>query len=44
VVLLGLGFSAASTNRKPSSSTAITTMFVIYGVLILIGAGFRSLF
>lgn len=44
VVLLGLGFSAASTNRKLSSSTTIATMCVIYGVLILIGAGFKAAF
>jgi hypothetical protein len=44
VVLLGLGFSAASTNRKLSSNTTIATMFVIYGVLILIGAGLKAAF
>lgn len=44
VVLLGLGFSAASTNRKLKSSTTIATMCVIYGVLILIGAGLKAAF
>ena len=43
VVLLGLGFSAASSNRKPSVSTGITTMFVIYGLLTLILAAWASL-
>jgi len=42
VVLLGLGFSAASSNRKPSVSTGITTMFVIYGLLTLIVAAWAS--
>jgi Yip1 domain len=44
VALLGLGFSAASPNRKLSAGTAITTMFVIYGILVLIGAGVRAAF
>jgi hypothetical protein len=44
VVLLGLGFAAASENRKLKSSTTIATMCVIYGVLILIGAGLKAAF
>jgi hypothetical protein len=44
VILLGLGFSAASENRKLKSSTTIATMCVIYGVLILIGAGIKAAF
>lgn len=44
VVLLGLGFAAASSNRKPSTKTAITTTFVIYGILVLIGIGFKVVF
>ena len=44
VVLLGLGFSAASSNRKPSVSTSITTAFVCYGILVLIGIGFKVAF
>jgi Yip1 domain len=44
VALLGLGFSAASPNRKLSAGTAITTMFVVYGILVLIGAGIRAAF
>jgi hypothetical protein len=44
VVLFGLGFAAASSNRKPSSGTGVTTMLVIYGVIILIGAGFKAAF
>ncbi len=44
VVLLGLGFSVASPNRKLTAGTGITTMLVIYGILILIGAGFKAAF
>jgi hypothetical protein len=44
VLLLGLGYSTASSNRKPSTSTAIITMFVIYGLLILAGAGLKVAF
>jgi hypothetical protein len=44
VVLLGLGFTAASSNRKPSAKTGIVTMFVIYGLLLLIGAGLKVAF
>jgi hypothetical protein len=44
VALLGLGFSAASPNRKLSAGTAVTTMFVVYGILVLIGAGIRAAF
>ena len=43
-ILLGLGFSAAAGNRKLSAGTSITTMFVIYGSLILLGAVFRAVF
>jgi Yip1 domain len=44
VVLLGLGFAAASPSRKLSAGTGITTMLVIYGFLILIGAGLKAAF
>ena len=44
VVLLGLGFSTASSNRKPSTGTAIATMFVTYGIVVLIGIGFKMAF
>jgi Yip1 domain len=44
VILLGLGFSAASTNKKLSSGTTIATMCVIYGGLILIIAGLKVAF
>jgi hypothetical protein len=43
VVLLGLGFSTASSNRKPSVSGAMTTMFVIFALLALISAAWGSL-
>jgi hypothetical protein len=42
--LLGLGFSAASPNRKLTPQTAITTMLVLYGILALIGAGLKVAF
>ncbi|HET9837630.1 MAG TPA: YIP1 family protein [Candidatus Angelobacter sp.] len=44
VVLFGLGFSAASNNRKPDTGTGITTMFVVYGVLILCTLGWKAVF
>lgn len=44
VILLGLGFSAASPNRKLTPKTTIVTMLVIYGVLTLISAGFKAAF
>jgi len=44
VCLLGLGFSVASSNRKPSVSTSITTAFVCYGIVVLIGIGFKVAF
>jgi Yip1-like protein len=44
VALLGLGFSTISSNRKPSVGTAMITTFVCYGILILIGIGFKIAF
>lgn len=44
VVLLGLGFATASSNRKPSIGTGITTVFVLYGILLLIGMGLKLAF
>jgi hypothetical protein len=44
VVLLGLGFAAASMNRKPSKGTGIATVFVCYGIMVLIGLGFKLAF
>jgi hypothetical protein len=44
VVLLGLGFAAASSNRKPSVSTGLVTMFVIYAIIVLGGAAIRAAF
>jgi Yip1 domain len=44
VVLLGLGFATASSNRKLKPGTAIGTMLAIYFVLILIGAALKSVF
>jgi Yip1 domain len=44
VALLGLGFSVASSNRKPSVGTAMTTVFVCYGIVVLIGIGLKVAF
>lgn len=44
VALLGLGFSAASSNKKPNTATSITTAFVCYGIVVLIGIGFKVAF
>jgi hypothetical protein len=44
VILLGLGFATASSNRKPTAGTAITTVFIIYAVLVLAGAAWKSVF
>lgn len=44
VVLLGLGFTVASSNRKPTLSTGVTTMFIIYGIVVLVGAGLKVVF
>jgi hypothetical protein len=44
VTLLGLGFAKASYNRKPSVSTGITTMFVVFAIFVLGRAAWRSLF
>ena len=44
VTLLGLGFAKASSNRKPSVSTGITTMFVVFAIFVLCRAAWRSIF
>lgn len=44
VVLLGLGFATVSSNKKLTAGTGITTMCVIYGILILIGAALKAAF
>ncbi len=44
VTLLGLGFATASSNKKPSPSTGITTMFVIWGIFVIGRAVWRSVF
>jgi hypothetical protein len=43
VILLGMGFSIASSNRKPSVGTGIVTVFVCYGIVVLIGVGYKVL-
>ena len=44
LVLLGLGFSTASSNRKPAVSTGVTTMFVVFAIFVIGRAVWRSLF
>jgi len=44
VTLLGLGFATASSNRKPSVSTGITAMFVVFAIFVLCRAAWRSIF
>jgi FtsH-binding integral membrane protein len=44
VALLGLGFAASSSNRKPSIGTGITTMFIVFAIFVLGRAAWRSLF
>ncbi|HEU4417055.1 MAG TPA: YIP1 family protein, partial [Candidatus Angelobacter sp.] len=44
VILLGLGFATASSNRKPTTSTGITTMFVIFAILTIASAAIKSMF
>ena len=44
VVLLGLGFAVASTKGKLKPATGITTMLLIYLLVILMGAGFKAMF
>ncbi|HKR94625.1 MAG TPA: YIP1 family protein [Candidatus Angelobacter sp.] len=42
VVLLGLGFATASSNRKPSKSTGIVTMLVVFAIFILCRSAWRA--
>lgn len=44
VVLMGIGFATVSKNRKLTTGTGITVMLVVYGIVILIGAGFKAAF
>jgi hypothetical protein len=44
VVLLGLGFAATSSNRKPATSTGITTMLVVFAIFVLGRAAWRAMF
>jgi hypothetical protein len=43
-ILLAIGFATASTNRKPTLATSMTTMFLIYAVLVVGGAALASVF
>jgi Yip1 domain len=42
--LLGLGFSTASSNRKPNTKTGIVTMFVVFGIFVLCRAAWKGAF
>ena len=44
LTLMGIGFSVVSANRKPNRGTAITTMFVVFGLYALGRAVWRSVF
>ena len=44
VALLGLGFATTSSNRKPSVSTGITTMFVVFAIFVICRAAWKSMF
>lgn len=44
VVLLGMGFAIASSNRKPTVSTGITTTFIAFLIVALAGAAWKSMF
>jgi len=43
IILLGLGFSTASSNRKPSAGTGILTVAVIYAIVIFCSAAWKAL-
>jgi len=43
-ILLGLGFATASSNRKPTAGTGIVTVFVVYAIVVLFGAGWKAMF
>jgi len=42
VILLGLGFSTASSNRKPSAGTGIATVAVVYAIVVLCSAAWKA--
>jgi hypothetical protein len=44
VVLLGLGFSTASSNRKPNARTGVITMLVAFAIFVLGRAGWKAMF
>jgi hypothetical protein len=44
VALLGLGFAAASSNRKPDTATGITTMFVVFAIFVIGRAAWKAIF
>jgi Yip1-like protein len=43
IVLLGLGFSTASSNRKPSAGTGILTVAVVYAIVVFCSASWKAL-
>lgn len=42
LILLGLGFAVVSSNRKLRPGTAIATVFTLYGIVTVIGAGIKA--
>jgi hypothetical protein len=44
VALVAIGFAAASNNKKISTGTALTTVFVLYAVVALCGSALGSVF
>jgi hypothetical protein len=44
VILLAIGFSIASSNKKPAKGTAMVAMFAVYAVIVLISAAAGALF
>lgn len=44
IVLMGLGFSTCSAQKKLGAGTAITTVFVLYGLYALVAAGIAAAF
>jgi hypothetical protein len=44
VVLLGLGFSTASSNRKPSARTGVVTVLIAFAIFVLGRAGWKAMF
>lgn len=44
LILMGLGFSTASSNRKPTASTGIISAFVAFGIFVLCRGAWKAIF